>query len=569
MLTDDEPERVRENRRARGRGGSAWSPRAWRSALAGPRHRPARVRRATRRPTPSPRRAADLPRGRRAPDDDPRPRPAGASSPTATRSRSPTASAWRCSTAAGARWPAGILERALARFDDAPGRRGRARDRRLLLRGRRRRCSRRSPDLDGVADGPHARPARGDRGASSRRRRQRRSSTSTAAPSCQPGAVLLPPPRPRRDRPPGRAWWSLDALMPTRIRAQPRARPRARSAPRSRSWRRQVRRRRRAAGAGRGRHRAGGREPRAGADRQAGGAGDLFTWDFIGALQSRKVKDIAPRVRLIHSVASESALQQARADHPGARGADPGQRRGGGGQGRDRARGARRLHRSAAPCPVTGLMTMPPFVERSRGQPAATSPAWPSWRPSTASRACRWAPARTTPSPRRRARRSCAWAASSTSSRPAPGTRRSRPRAARPARRAATGPRPRRPARHAAAARAYSSAIAKRVQLVGLVAGGDDQRRARRAPPAAPGRATPASASTTRSASATACGCTWRSMRWRVASRAISRQRSGSSPGSATSTKASTPPRSSSSRHPLPVLLADRRRCAPRRRRPA
>ena len=38
--------------------------------------------------------------------------------------------------------------------------------------------------------------------------------------------------------------------------------------------------------------------------------GDLFEWDFIGALQSRKVKDVAPRVRLIHSVASESALAQ-------------------------------------------------------------------------------------------------------------------------------------------------------------------------------------------------------------------------------------------------------------------
>src|ERR671911_2333814 len=35
---------------------------------------------------------------------------------------------------------------------------------------------------------------------------------------------------------------------------------------------------------------------------------DLFTWDFIGQLQSRKVKDVAPNVRLIHSLASESAL---------------------------------------------------------------------------------------------------------------------------------------------------------------------------------------------------------------------------------------------------------------------
>jgi PLP dependent protein len=38
--------------------------------------------------------------------------------------------------------------------------------------------------------------------------------------------------------------------------------------------------------------------------------GDLFEWDFIGALQSRKVKDVAPRVRLIHSLASESALDR-------------------------------------------------------------------------------------------------------------------------------------------------------------------------------------------------------------------------------------------------------------------
>src|SRR4249919_1667099 len=37
---------------------------------------------------------------------------------------------------------------------------------------------------------------------------------------------------------------------------------------------------------------------------------DLFTWDFIGALQSRKVKDVAPNVRLIHSVASDSVLRR-------------------------------------------------------------------------------------------------------------------------------------------------------------------------------------------------------------------------------------------------------------------
>jgi hypothetical protein len=38
--------------------------------------------------------------------------------------------------------------------------------------------------------------------------------------------------------------------------------------------------------------------------------GDSFTWDFIGNLQSRKVKRILPLVRLIHSVASDSVLVQ-------------------------------------------------------------------------------------------------------------------------------------------------------------------------------------------------------------------------------------------------------------------
>ena len=36
--------------------------------------------------------------------------------------------------------------------------------------------------------------------------------------------------------------------------------------------------------------------------------GDAFEWDFIGNLQSRKVKQLLPVCRLIHSVASESAL---------------------------------------------------------------------------------------------------------------------------------------------------------------------------------------------------------------------------------------------------------------------
>jgi pyridoxal phosphate enzyme (YggS family) len=90
--------------------------------------------------------------------------------------------------------------------------------------------------------------------------------------------------------------------------------------------------------------------------------GDAFTWDFIGALQSRKVKDVAPRVRLIHSLASDSALAQLQ-KHPAREvliqvnvageeskaGIDPSE------LGDFIAR---------CPVPVGGLMTMPPAVER-------------------------------------------------------------------------------------------------------------------------------------------------------------------------------------------------------------
>jgi pyridoxal phosphate enzyme (YggS family) len=44
--------------------------------------------------------------------------------------------------------------------------------------------------------------------------------------------------------------------------------------------------------------------------RKAAAYPDAFTWDFIGALQSRKVRDLLPHVRYIHSVASDSALAQ-------------------------------------------------------------------------------------------------------------------------------------------------------------------------------------------------------------------------------------------------------------------
>ena len=35
-----------------------------------------------------------------------------------------------------------------------------------------------------------------------------------------------------------------------------------------------------------------------------------LTWDFIGHMQSRKVKQVLPHVRLIHSVASDSVLRE-------------------------------------------------------------------------------------------------------------------------------------------------------------------------------------------------------------------------------------------------------------------
>jgi uncharacterized pyridoxal phosphate-containing UPF0001 family protein len=91
--------------------------------------------------------------------------------------------------------------------------------------------------------------------------------------------------------------------------------------------------------------------------------GDAFTWDFIGALQSRKVKDVAPRVRLIHSVASESALRRL-AEHPAPEvllqvniaGEESK-------AGIDEADLPRFIEE--CPVPVTGLMCMPPAVERA------------------------------------------------------------------------------------------------------------------------------------------------------------------------------------------------------------
>jgi uncharacterized pyridoxal phosphate-containing UPF0001 family protein len=90
--------------------------------------------------------------------------------------------------------------------------------------------------------------------------------------------------------------------------------------------------------------------------------GDAFEWDFIGNLQSRKVSQLLPVCRLIHSVASDSALDRLRrhgdsstevlvevnvAGEQGKSGIDP--------------RGLGDFIAELAPVRVSGLMTMPPF----------------------------------------------------------------------------------------------------------------------------------------------------------------------------------------------------------------
>ena len=95
--------------------------------------------------------------------------------------------------------------------------------------------------------------------------------------------------------------------------------------------------------------------------------GDRFTWDFIGNLQSRKVKRILPLVRLIHSVASDSALEQLG-------------RHGGpdteilievnlSGEAEKGGIAPDALDDFIERCPVrvSGLMTMPPFTEDPEG----------------------------------------------------------------------------------------------------------------------------------------------------------------------------------------------------------
>ena len=107
-------------------------------------------------------------------------------------------------------------------------------------------------------------------------------------------------------------WLNLSPnLDPARIRANLERGPRAARARRGDPRGDQVR-------AARG---DGRRSPRPGSPwsgrtasrtwRRSASAGPTrFEWDFIGNLQSRKVKSIVPLVRLIHSVASDSVLEQ-------------------------------------------------------------------------------------------------------------------------------------------------------------------------------------------------------------------------------------------------------------------
>jgi uncharacterized pyridoxal phosphate-containing UPF0001 family protein len=93
--------------------------------------------------------------------------------------------------------------------------------------------------------------------------------------------------------------------------------------------------------------------------------GELFEWDFIGQLQSRRVKEIVPYARLIHSVASDSALRELERHRELAR---PGLRIlievNVSGEPDKAGVEPERLEEliAAAPVPVAGLMTMPPLA---------------------------------------------------------------------------------------------------------------------------------------------------------------------------------------------------------------
>jgi len=88
---------------------------------------------------------------------------------------------------------------------------------------------------------------------------------------------------------------------------------------------------------------------------------DSFAWDFIGNLQSRKVKRILPRVRLIHSVESDSVVAQL--DRHGDSGTEVLVEVNVAGEESKGGVAPAELGAFIERCPVrvVGLMTMPPF----------------------------------------------------------------------------------------------------------------------------------------------------------------------------------------------------------------
>jgi uncharacterized pyridoxal phosphate-containing UPF0001 family protein len=91
--------------------------------------------------------------------------------------------------------------------------------------------------------------------------------------------------------------------------------------------------------------------------------GEAFEWDFIGSLQSRKVKQLLPICRLIHSVASDSALEQL-GRHGGPQTEVLVEVNVSGEEGKAGIAPAE-LGEFVQRCPVrvSGLMTMPPFSQ--------------------------------------------------------------------------------------------------------------------------------------------------------------------------------------------------------------
>jgi uncharacterized pyridoxal phosphate-containing UPF0001 family protein len=99
--------------------------------------------------------------------------------------------------------------------------------------------------------------------------------------------------------------------------------------------------------------------------------GSLFTWDFIGHLQSRKVRDVVGRVELVHALESDSAAAQVEARAAAPQdvlvevnvAGDPSK------YGVAAADLDAFLERLAglAMVRVRGLMTMPPFTEDAEG----------------------------------------------------------------------------------------------------------------------------------------------------------------------------------------------------------